>query len=280
MKTAIEKILVPTDFSASSDNALQYATQLALQLRAKMVLLHVYNVPVNITDVSVIMPTLTELEAGCMQSMVRIKAELLDKFGSELEIDVECKAGFVKEEINLYAEEHDVDLIIVGAQGGGFLDEKLFGSTTSLLMRQATRPVLAIDKEVKFKKIQRVTLACDYGRIQHQHKVLTPLRNLVRAFEAKIFILNVVHDLRTAPTLDEAVAGISLDHALGKVEHTFHQYQHDDVVMGINAFSQEYNSDMVVMIPHKHSFFESLFHESRTKRMAFHAQFPVLTLHE
>ena len=52
------------------------------------------------------------------------------------------------------------------------------------------------------------------------------------------------------------------------------------MVAGINQFVADNKIDMIVFIPKKHSFFNSIFHESNTKRMAFHSTIPLLALHE
>lgn len=278
MKTHIDTILAATDFSPVADNALEYAAQLALKLESRLVLLHVYNVPVTIADVSVIMPTLHELEEACTASLERKRTEMQSVYPS-LKIETRCTAGFVKEEVNRCADEVHADLIVIGAQGGSYMEERFFGSTASLLMRQANYPVLAIDKSVTFQEFSSITLACDYQRVQHQHDVLNPLRLLAKAFDARILILHVTAEKEPVPTLDEAIAGLSMDHALGNTAHTFHQYTHNDVVEGIQDFSEMHQSGLIVMIPHTHNFLEQLMQGSLTRKMAFHARLPVLSLH-
>lgn len=279
MKTALNTLLVPTDFSDISTNAVHYAMELARHTGAGVILMHVYNVPVDLTDAA-LMPSLQDIGEACQDSLDKLRKALQDLYGDSIPLETLCLPGFVREEINRVAEERKADFIVMGTHGGGFLAEKIFGSTASGMMRSAGCPVLAIDGSVVFKEPKRILFACDYADIQQQYMVIAPLRRLASHFDAHIFVVNVVATKQEAPTVDEAVAGIKLEHALEDVNHTFHQYEHHDVVEGINGFAREYKIDMVVMIPHRHTLLEKLFQGSNTRRMAFHAELPVLTLHE
>jgi nucleotide-binding universal stress UspA family protein len=100
-------------------------------------------------------------------------------------------------------------------------------------------------------------------------------------FKSHIFIFNVVKsELQAVSSISKAVDGMKLAHALENAEHSFHYSENEDILEGINKFVLEKKIDMVVMIPHKHSPLHNLFHESETKKMAFHTRIPLLTLNE
>jgi nucleotide-binding universal stress UspA family protein len=61
-------ILVPTDFSPAAENATAYAAQLARQIEASLVLLHVYQLPVPMTDYPVLMVTNEDLKKCRMKA--------------------------------------------------------------------------------------------------------------------------------------------------------------------------------------------------------------------
>ncbi|MFW6449088.1 MAG: universal stress protein [Halobacteriota archaeon] len=54
------------------------------------------------------------------------------------------KSGGVADEIVEYAEEHDVDLIVMGATGRSAVDKYLIGSTAEKVVRTAECPVMTI----------------------------------------------------------------------------------------------------------------------------------------
>ena len=58
----MKTILVPTDFSKSANNAAEYAANFAIATKAKILLFHVYNVPIIVSDVPVMTISPAELQ--------------------------------------------------------------------------------------------------------------------------------------------------------------------------------------------------------------------------
>lgn len=274
----MKTILVPTDFSKISHNAIDYAVQIASLTKAKIILFHIYYVPIITSDVMVV-PPIDELDEGCTTSLTKIGNSIHEKYGKKIDIEYKCKYGFPIDEINSFAIESKADLIVMGMQGAGYLSEKIMGSITTSLIRKSKCPVLAIDSHVKFKPIKKIVLASDFNEISNKD-ILKPLKEFVHLFKSELSVLNVVPELETVPMMSKAKSGIKLEHALEDVKHSFYFSQNEDVVDGINDFIKANNMDMVVMIPRKHSFLKSVFNETDTKRIAFHTKVPLLAIHE
>lgn len=275
----MKTILVPTDFSETSINAIEYAAELANLTKAKIILFHVYHVPFVTNDVSVMMPsTLDEMEGSSLRDLKNIQKSICLKYGHKFKVECKCVCGFAVEEINFFTKENKIDLIVMGMQGAGYLEEQIIGSITTSLISKGSCPVLAIAKKVKFRNIKKIVLACDYLGTNDK-LLLEPLKEFARLFKSHISILNVIRELGEVPTLKKAVGGIKLEHLLEDINHTFHYAKNEDVVEGINEFVSEQRMDMVVMIPHLHSLLENIFQEPNTKKMAFHTTIPLLALH-
>jgi len=60
----------------------------------------------------------------------------------------------------------------------------------------------------------------------------------------------------------------------------YHNIDNEDVEAGIQSFIKDSDVDWLVVVPHKHSFFESLFHKSHTKALVKQAHIPILALHK
>ncbi len=276
----MKTLLVPTDFSKTSDNAVDYAVEIAKVTHAKLILFHAYHVPVITTEEVVAVPDFKEIERCAVDNLKRIEKIIHLKYGRNIVTECVCKCGFAVEEINLFTKETKTDLIIMGMKGTGYLEEKLIGSVTTSLMQESICPVMAIDEHVKFKTPKKIVLACDYLETDHT-SVLKPLRQLANLFNAHVYVLNVVSHSENSPKIPEAIPDHKkIENSLTGVEHSFHYLQDESVIDGINAFVSERKMDMVVMIPRKHSMFKRIFKEPNTKRMAFHAHVPVLALHE
>ncbi len=271
-------ILVPTDFSDSANNAIEYAVEIAKPTGAKLILFHVYNIPVVPLEANYILPA-EELEKSTMAGLKKIAKTIHLKHGTDLKIECACQYGFAAEEINIFAEAHKVDLIVMGLESAGYLSEKLIGSITTSVMKKSKKPLLAIDKGMKYKGIKKIALACDYNETNNESAVYS-LKEFTSLFNAQLYIINVVDELELVPATNEAAEAIKVEHLLKGFIHYSYYIKNDDTVSGINKFVEEMSIDMLVMIPHHHSALHNLFHEADSKHMAFHTKVPLLTLHQ
>lgn len=273
----MKTILVPVDFSQACDNALDYALKFVQNAKFEIHLLNVYDYAFVSTDPYIWVPSSDELVAENLQRLEVIREKIQQQFGKQLTVKCHCEPGTVIETVNAFAAKHQVDLIIMGMQGGGFVSEKIIGSTTTLLMRESFCPVLGIGKNVKFSPIERIVLATDHQDADYKN-ILKPLKDLIAMFHAHLYVLYIVEP--TVKLGKGIVTGIQVMRALEEIPYTVHTLAEGEVAYGINQFIQDKAVDMAVIVPRKHSFFYSLFHEPNTKKLAFHLNVPLLALHE
>jgi nucleotide-binding universal stress UspA family protein len=270
---------MPTDFSEIAENATRYAVELAKLTGSTLILFHAYHLPVVTTEVPVVIPTLEEIEKDSMGALNEMARKLKEQH-PQLNTKCVVQYGLAVDEISGYEKAHNISMIVMGMHGAGYLSEKLIGSITTSLVRKVKCPVLAINREVSFREIKKIVLACDYKELEN-NAVLTPLKEFVSIFKSHIYVVNVVREpAEIIPTTEQAVVGVKLEHALEEVDHTFHFAENEDVVEGINQFVDQENADMVVMIPRMHSVLRNIFHEPHIKQMAFHTHVPLLILNE
>lgn len=274
----MKTILVPTDFSEVARNAVGYAAEIGKRAKAKIILLHVYQIPVVPAEVPVILSA-DEIKKDSMKRLKKIERHIHTKYSKTLKVECKCECGFPIDEINQFASKNNVNLIVMGMAGVGYLTERIIGSVTTSLIKRSKCPVLSIDRYVKFKNIKKIVLACDYNK-SYNKKTITPLKELAALFKSHIHVLNIVKEPEFVPPVNKAIAGIKLDRTLEEINHSFYQCKNEDIIEGINDFIDKKKIDMVVMISRKHSVLHNLFHETNTKRMAFHTKVPVLALHE
>lgn len=140
----IQRILVPVDFSSHSQEALDYAVELAKSLGASVDLLHCYRV--NLAVISPYGPTLPpNFEADLRQAASEKLGEWREKASKDgVEITQHLKLIFPSEGIIDLAEECKSDLIVMGTRGLGGLKHVLLGSVAERVVRQAPCPVLTL----------------------------------------------------------------------------------------------------------------------------------------
>jgi nucleotide-binding universal stress UspA family protein len=132
---AVDRILVATDFSACSLNALRYAEALARTLGAEIVLLHVDAVPVAGSDRAAVKRVLVE-------GKLALAADQLHDLG--LRARTVLRVGAADEEILDAAEKERASLIVVGTHGRNPVVRMLLGSVAERVVRGARCPVLVV----------------------------------------------------------------------------------------------------------------------------------------
>ncbi len=142
----LKRILVPTDFSEHSHNALRYAAAFADKFGAEIYLLHVFQ------DLAVFQPdavTVGPPAAPPLEQMTAAARAALDQAVSQLHLErltvhPEVREGSPFDEIVRLAQEKDVDLIVMGTHGRGWLAHVLLGSVTEKVVRKSPCPVLTV----------------------------------------------------------------------------------------------------------------------------------------
>ena len=275
----MKAILVATDFSTSANSAVNYAANLADKFKAKLVIFHSYTVPVILSEVPIMMPNLEEIEKDSIKHLKLTKSTLLEKYKHSFEIEYECVCGFTLEVLHQFLAKNPIDLVVVGMHGAGAMTEKLVGSVTTTIINEVKCPVICVNEKSHYKPYHKIVFACDLGDFKNAN-IFTPIKEFVNLFDAKLLILNVFSKDHTEPTISEAVAGLKLDQVLADVNHQLCYIEHKDVIQGINEFVKEHKAELVIMMPRHHSFLNKLFNEPHTKKMAFHSEVPLLSVHE
>jgi universal stress protein A len=147
MTPRIARVLVPTDFSAASDEALDYARTLAEGFGASLYLLHV------VEDRSLGGGLISEAYLGVSpdaraaawaDAQARLAHRITDHDRQALPARSEIVCGETATTIVDYADTLHIDLIVMGTHGRTGLAHILIGSVAETVLRTAACPVLTV----------------------------------------------------------------------------------------------------------------------------------------
>lgn len=139
-----KQILVGCDFSADSDRAVKFGFSLAQEFEAVIHLVHVVE-PFVYRDTMIPeaakSEALTEVTASCQ---LKLK-ELIPKDAHNwCKVESTCVSGKPFQALVKYAQEHEIDLIVLGVRGHSLVETMLLGSTTDRVVRNVACPVLSV----------------------------------------------------------------------------------------------------------------------------------------
>src|SRR5690606_24592999 len=127
----------------SADNAVRYAAKMALQFDAQLTLLHVYQIPISMSDVPVLMVSAEELKNNAEMGLKNAE-EILSRDFPGLQLETISKLGDVTTELNELGEKTKAFAVVVGKHGTSGVERFLFGSTALSVIRSSKTPVITV----------------------------------------------------------------------------------------------------------------------------------------
>ncbi|SDJ75499.1 Nucleotide-binding universal stress protein, UspA family [Catalinimonas alkaloidigena] len=257
----LRHILVPVNFTLCAKNAVRFGRAFAEQTGATLSLLYVHDGDLPSPDER--------------RQMTAWKEELLDEMRAPYQLHF--RGGKVVQAICEVAEAYQADVLFMGTTGI-HQPSMVLGSLTWQVMVEAPCPVLAIPQEARMEAIQKVGFMSDLSAIEKPQS-LYPLFFLADLFSAELHIVNVKK--RAAGISSEKTqAALALEHELEDIPHCFHIIEDQDLVHAARTFVQQYDIDLLAIMPRKHTDLEQLFAGKLTQQLALHLETPLLAFHE
>ncbi len=268
-------IIAATDFSQTSENAVNYACKLAATQNAQVIIIHAFMIPVMFSDIPMPGNIITDAEKGAEDEMNKLTARM-NTAHPGLAIEGRVIYGNLVEALEDYTgEKNSPWLVVVGnsrAEGTKWPDSSLLGT-----LRELAYPVLAVPPAASYNNIKNICFAFD-NKHKADDMALQQVSSYANRLNATLHVLNIQAD-HSGDGPQEINAEAAGQLAAANPQYHF-VYGASDVDKGINDFITGNDIDWLVMIPRKHSFFEGLFHKSHTKAVAHHSHIPILAVHE
>lgn len=271
-------LVILTDFSEAAGNAAAYAAGLSRQLPVdKVVFYH----SIDTANMATELPLPTESERKHLyevsaRKLRELKAELQGRLGDHIPVVLLTDERPLELSAAAVAEESDADLVLLGARHRNGLGRLLHESTASMVAEVCTRPVLVIPENCRYEPIRNIVFATDLRQVA---TVPAPRIKLLRGrMGASLFILNISGG--DSPEPDRLMAEQAALHALfddDKPEIHYSPEKH--VVAGILRFVSDHDIQLVITVPRRHSFVDSIFHPGITKTLVSESGIPLLLLH-
>lgn len=274
----MKTILVPTDYSETADNALQYAIQLAGITDAKIILLHVYQQPVPIGDMPMVFISPAEIAQIEEDHISKLRESVLKAAPNKISVETLLRTGFVRDEIIAVAGEKNVELIVMGITGSNLNVVRMMGNVTTGVFKKTKIPVLVIPKEARYREIKRIALAHD-RKTELPPKAVEFIKYFTDLFKAKLLVINMADPFDFGSQKGLKTVG-EIENSLGGLPVSILIDEEENIADGLDSFVEDEHCDWLIMIPHLYRSPTDLFHQSTTKQAAFQVAVPLLTIHD
>ncbi len=257
----ISTILVPYDFSLTSEIALNYAVSFIGKNRSmKLVLGH-------ITE-NTNAPEITE--------KFNVIAK---KYNTHLKFPLELvsKSGTLPEAILDIQKTKKLDLIIMGTSGSHGNKERTTTKTAELVL-QASCPVIAIPQDTNDFKLKNIALVLGTDEIDDK-KALGVLLDVARKFNAKVHVLTIENK---PGTYGYSEADEKNENLLEYYLESFYSHrvfiENNDLVEGIFSYVSEKEIDMIAILPRNHTKNISPSKGKLTHALTLQSEAPILAI--
>lgn len=269
----MKTLIIATDFSKEAENALEYAGALAQQMNVKLVLINSFSIPVHASN--------TLLSASSFQDLINHNNEVLGKralkLASDYSIEVahECGLLDLTNELDQLMVKHNARLVIMGMAARS-MEQELFGNTTTAAIMKLKYPVLAIPMGSTFRGIKRILFASDD---KQDDLVLANIKDFAALLNAEIEVFYVAKKAQELRDQKGEMAGAAaISEAFGDVPHFYKSVEPGPVIREIEKEVINFEADLLIMVPHKYGFLESIIHRSKTRIMASNNSVPLLSI--
>ena len=282
----MKKILFPTDFSDTANNAFLYTLHLAKLYNAEVFITHIYDKKV-----------ISTLYGGQPELVATIYVDVeLDEFEyfkeeskklrmiaeennlSDVKLNFIFKSGSLVSTLGEIIEKEKINLVVMGTSGATNFEKKLWGSNTRNALRSLDIPILSIPKKAIFKGVKNIGFA---SALKDSDKPI--LANLLNFYDDNNLIIKVLYIIKNDKNTE--VEEQLIDKKIASWESEFRNEKlifikkiSDSVTKGIYQLIFDENIDIVVIAKRDLSFIDSLFTHSLSEDLAKKMDFPLLVV--
>jgi nucleotide-binding universal stress UspA family protein len=273
-------IIVPVDFSVTSQNALMHAADHAAVFDNYIVMVHILEES-YLSNLFGGQSKNDLVKVGIDQKMADMKASVKDKYPN-LSIESIIYEGKVYKAIVEISNKMECDSIIMGTKGAEGI-EQIIGSTASRVMSYASVPVIIVNEFPKKGKYEKIILAIDLS-IESKQKVTWAI-HIAKKYNSEVHIISEVED-------DEFLHN--------KIKATIYQVKNILLQNGVNAiifeldeerfpghlgvdtlkYADEIEADLILIMTHQEKGFSEYIFGSEAQQIVNRvSKVPVMCIH-
>ena len=277
----MKNILLLTDFSKNSINAINYAIKLIKSDNCHFFVLHVKSSSSYTMD-----DVMSAGNESIYNSIIKEAKDKLDdlveklkkKFGSnnlkfETIVDFDSLTAAITQVVAL----KQIELIVMGTNGVTGAKEVLFGSNTINVIKNVDCDILVIPENFKYRKVNQIVLPLD-PLDSLMGLQFSRILQFVKKYECKISILRIN---QTGSVPDAQLTDKEIINDFPKeVQYSYNIIENIPMHYAVSGFVQTHKVDLMMLIEQKESLLERFFIDSATTKIGNNLAVPLLVFHK
>jgi nucleotide-binding universal stress UspA family protein len=276
----MKQILLLTDFSENSKNAINYGLQLFEKQTCTFYVLNTQK-PARYTTSDLMLAG----NDSVYESLVEKTKLKLDKYVKTLEskfqnenyhFETIVDYDALTDAINQVIHSKNIELIVMGTNGATGTKEVVFGSNTLQVIRKVDCSTLVIPEGFKFRTPKNILLPLDLTDSLNS-QAFKELHTFVKKQKSTLHMLRIKPNSETCE--EEKKDQEYINDSLKNTKHIYHKISHIPIHHTVGSYLQSNHIDLVALLVQKTSAFERFFSGSSTKKISYHLMTPLLIFH-
>ena len=266
----MKTFVIPTDFSANAQKALDYAVQMTNGKRSTIHLLYCYYPSqFHVQDAILVEESQQEVKEALLNNIVKNWKDTYGTSADHITLLPVLRIGFPAGEILQYCRERKVDFIVMGTTGEGDMVKKILGSVSTQVFEGCNDPLILIPPKYKLSELKSILIASsqDGDKSSIEYGIA-----LGADHDADVHVLHVDPE-------SEYQEGTPYEQYSGdRIRYV--SLTDEDIADTIEEYAEDEQMDLVIMTTQHRSFMQKLFHKSVSREVASELNIPVLILKE
>ncbi|MDJ1506436.1 universal stress protein [Xanthocytophaga agilis] len=298
----MKTIVLPTDYSDNARQAAEYAVCLAQRMNSSLVLFHAIELPLISSSVLPALSVLEPIIDSHRKHLEELKQVITQKY--PVPVSYMIRVGTLAKVLQEFLEQQNADLVVMGLRGSNPVTHFWIGSSTASVLKESNIPVLILPQLYHYHPISRILFACDLKPISNA-QVLFPLKDIASESKAVVRVLHLSEvtayekepaeytypadytqtsvfnpvQLAESGSSEKVVSARQYwQEQLKELRPEFTNLYEENIPEAIEREIFTYGADLLVMLPHHHTFFQRLLEKSNTEQMLFRIHIPLLAL--
>ena len=277
----MKTILLPTDFSDNSWNAIEYALNFYKDSTCNFYLLHVNRLSTLVTEDYTKTQEIfvdTKIENAKKQLKI-LQQKIAQHFNNtKHKFYTLTDTNFFIESIRQNIEEKKVDVIVMGTKGANGISGFITGSNTGDVITKVKCTTLVVPENARFNKIEEIAFPTDFS-ISNELQLLQPVIDILEEKKASLRVLNISKKV-TALNEYQQKSKELLEDYFYNYRHSFHFLTNKKVEDAVQCFVNSRNIDMITMVAKNLNYFQQILFHTKVAEISYHTDVPFLVLHE
>lgn len=265
----MKTLLLPSNLSASSAKALQYAVLIAKGFGLKIIVHYAYSQNSSIH-------LLSDLESQLHTFISKYDFECYTDSEDYIKIETSIQQGKENENIIKIIKKHDADVLILSAKDRSQREGVPFERLVSQTLEQTLSSILIVPSDIQLnERIEHVVFALSLD--EGDADIIDSLLLFCEVLGAHLTCLHVYSNKEEQNLVNFQLQPLQEIYSSISVEKmSFEILFNTSIQQGISDFLELKPSQLLVMLTKERSFFEGLFHRSISRGMSFQSKVPVM----